>query len=101
MWDSLPTDVYIELTDSRFANRTHGTRGTYAKGPTPGSKGCRGPLCRKAERDEGHSKYSRRQARLGKVARPGLKDDEARARDQLLADITAWHKQLRFKQEAV
>lgn len=90
MWASLPDDVREELLDPRFENRTHGTRGTYAKAADKG-KGCRGPLCRKAERDQGANKYARRQARQGKVARTGLKDDKVRERDDLLALIADWH----------
>src|SRR4051794_27918208 len=92
MWDEIPDDVRAELADEKFSTRTHGKRGTYAKGSVPGEKGCRGPLCRKAERDEAEAKYARRRARDGKQARSGLKDDEARARDELLVRIQAWHE---------
>lgn len=91
MWAELPEDVIAELNDPRFENRTHGIRGTYAKA-ADGGKGCRGPLCRKAERDEGADKYARRRARDGKTARSGLKDEEARARDELLDQIILWHR---------
>lgn len=94
MWAELPDDVIAELNDPRFENRTHGVRGTYAKA-ADGGKGCRGPLCRKAERDEGADKYARRRAKTGKTARTGLKDEEARARDELLDRIILWHKNQR------
>lgn len=94
MLDELPEDVLEELNDPRFLNRTHGTRGTYAKA-SDGGKGCRGPLCRKSERDEGHAKYARKRARDGKDARVGLLDEEARARDELLTRIIAWHRGVR------
>lgn len=91
MWDELPDDVREELADPRFSDRTHGIRGTYAKA-ADGGKGCRGPLCRKAERDEGAEKYARQRARQGKTARPGLKDEEVRARDEELSRIILWHR---------
>lgn len=91
MWADLPDDVLAELNDERFENRTHGVRGTYARA-ADGGKGCRGPLCRKAERDSGEAKYARRRAKDGKSARSGLKDEEARARDELLDRITLWHR---------
>lgn len=46
MWDELPEDIKVELSDEKFADRKHHSRATYADG-------CRGPLCRKAERDRG------------------------------------------------
>lgn len=93
MWDSLPDDVREELNDPRFEGRVHGIRGTYAKCYRDGGKGCRGPLCRKAERDAGHEKYTRRQAARGATRAPriGLRDDEVRARDEELAKIQLWH----------
>lgn len=92
MWDELPDDVKEELNDPRFSGRTHGKRGTYAKA-SDGGKGCRGPLCRKAERDEAQIKYAARRARAGhRPARVGLKDDDVRARDEQLAKIQLWHE---------
>lgn len=95
MWDDLPDDVKLELLDPRFASRTHGKRGTYAKA-NDGKKGCRGPLCRKSERDDAEAKYIRRQANRGKKVIPGTKNEEARARDELLVRIQAWHEGERF-----
>lgn len=94
MWDSLPDDVRAELEDPRFSGRTHGIRGTYAKCYKDGGKGCRGPLCRKAERDAGHERYAARQARRGAVrpARIGLRDEDVRARDEELSRIQLWHE---------
>lgn len=91
MWDELPDDVKQELEDPRFEGRTHGIRGTYAYAKD-GGKGCRGPLCRKSERDRGHERYDRKRRKAGfKPARVGLQDDEVRARDELLAEIQLWH----------
>jgi hypothetical protein len=95
MWDELPDDVRTELEDSRFASRTHGTRGTYAKA-SDGGKGCRGPLCKKAERDDAEKKYAQRQANRGKKVVPGSKNEDARARDELLTKIQNWHSGQRY-----
>lgn len=39
-----PDDVAEEVTNERFLNSTHGRAGTY-------TAGCRGPLCRMAQRE--------------------------------------------------
>lgn len=43
-------EILFELTDERFFNRTHGSRKTY-------DDHCRGPLCRKSERDRSRRRY--------------------------------------------
>lgn len=90
MWDELPDDVRTELLDPRFTSRTHGNRGTYARA-SDGGKGCRGPLCKKAERDDAEAKYKRRRQAQGKPYAVGEKNPEARARDELLTRIQLWH----------
>lgn len=45
-------EVLFELTDERYATRTHGSRKTY-------DDECRGPLCRKSERDRSRKRYQR------------------------------------------
>lgn len=87
--DNLPEDVIAELEDERFNTRTHGKRATAGVG-------CNGPLCRKAERDAAHEKYSRKRQRAGKPpARVGLRDEKARERDELLEGIQLWHERVR------
>lgn len=90
MWAELPDDVREELEDPRFTSRTHGTRGTYARA-SDGGKGCRGPLCKKAERDDAQKKYAARRAARGMKAEEGKKDEKARARDEELSKIQLWH----------
>lgn len=46
MLDNLPDDVRQELLDPDYWGRKHYSRSTYADG-------CRGPFCRKSERDRG------------------------------------------------
>lgn len=58
---ALPKDVLDELTDEKFLHLKHNSRKTYYKG-------CRGPLCRKAERDK--------QRRYYKPTNPYNKRDE-------------------------
>lgn len=91
MWDEIEknenADVLFELLDKAYDGRTHATRATYAKG-------CRGPLCRKAERDRGRERHAARQAEKGKdVTR--LPATEAQARDEFLNQVIAWHRLLR------
>jgi hypothetical protein len=91
MWDEIEkienADILFELIDKVFDGRTHATRATYAKG-------CRGPLCRKAERDRGRERHAARQAKKGmEVTR--LPATEAQARDELLDQIIVWHRLVR------
>lgn len=84
MWADLPLDVFRELIDPRYENRTHGKKAT-------GSVGCRGPLCRKAERDD---KMEQRRAyeRAHGIERKHYKrSPEKIALDVELNRIMAWH----------
>lgn len=53
MWADLPADIFAELKDAVYGTRQHYSRATYALG-------CRGPLCRKAERDRGRRRNEQR-----------------------------------------
>lgn len=53
---ALSCEIIEEL--NTIIGRRHGSRSTY-------SIGCRGPLCRKAERDRGRGKYRIRQTAAG------------------------------------
>lgn len=91
MWSEIEepenADIFFELHDSSYLGRTHATRSTYAKG-------CRGPLCRKSERDRGRERHAARQAEKGKeVTR--LPATEAQARDEFLDRVIAWHRLVR------
>lgn len=91
MWSELEevenADILFELHDPEYQGRSHATRSTYAKG-------CRGPLCRKSERDRGRERHASRQAEKGKkVTR--LPATEAQARDEFLNQVIAWHKMVR------
>ena len=82
MWADLPEDVRDELNDPRYAGRTHYKKATYAKG-------CRGPLCRKLERDEGRAETERAAIEAGREYRPRW--TPAQERDAELDTIIAWH----------
>lgn len=75
MWDELDAEVRNELSDPTHANRTHYRKATYAAG-------CRGPLCRKAERDEGRLRTKRKAEAAGREYRP-----EARSQSEILMDM--------------
>ncbi|ANA85972.1 hypothetical protein BH766_gp02 [Gordonia phage Demosthenes] len=62
-------EVNDELADERFCTLRHGSPGTY-------HKGCRGPLCRKANRERVHK---------------GRGSDSARAMDPYLESRTMEH----------
>lgn len=95
MWDSLPADVLAELTDPLYINMSHHKKATYGKG-------CRGPLCKKAERDEARAANKALAEVSGRVYKPRW--TTAQARDPELAAIARWHQRqrdLRFKRECV
>lgn len=77
-------DLFSELKDLRFITRTHGCRATYALG-------CRGPMCRKSERDNTRERWGKRQAAKGKKVKP-VDPGPARARDEFIEKVINWHK---------
>lgn len=82
MWAELPKDVLAELLDPDYTGRSHHKKATYAKG-------CRGPLCRKAERDEAREDTRLAALAAGReyVQRPTAAQD----RDLELQAIAEWH----------
>lgn len=75
-------DVVDELNDPRYGNRQHGSRATAALR-------CRGPLCRKAERDRSRKRNEARALRSGRDFAEGTREYD---RDDLLDAIIRWHK---------
>lgn len=77
-------DVKAELSDPHFASRRHGSRATYALG-------CRGPLCKKKERDRARIRNETRAkaAKREYAASVNRKYD----RDDLLDALFIWHVQ--------
>lgn len=60
--------ILFELTDERFSTRTHHRRKLY-------DDGCKGPLCRKAERDRSRQRYRRGNPGGNRNRRRSLLDD--------------------------
>lgn len=81
--EDLPEDVLEELTDPKFASRQHYSRATYALG-------CRGPLCKKGERDRGRFRNQQDAKKNGRTYRPGIKN-RVYDREELLSKIIIWH----------
>jgi hypothetical protein len=84
VWHELPMDVMRELIDPKYEGVCHGKR-------TTSNAGCRGPLCRKAERD---NKREQRQAydRAHGIERKEYKRSPERIKlDEELNRIMAWH----------
>lgn len=79
----LPDDVRAELEDERFGSRQHYARATYALG-------CRGPLCRLAEKHRGRTRNEKKAKSEGREYIP-LLDARKEQRDAELAPIVAWH----------
>jgi hypothetical protein len=76
-------DIYDELTAEVFITRQHYSRATYAKG-------CRGPLCRMAERDRGRKRSEKKAQDKGREYNPNEEIRKA-DRDALLWFIIEWH----------
>lgn len=97
MWDKLPDDVRAELTDPEFAHRQHHSRSTSRDG-------CRGPLCKKAEREYKAKRDAARAAKEGRVVTP-LPPEKRRPgdtnRDELLNQIFAWHMLERSRPKSI
>lgn len=76
-------DIFFELNDSDYLTRQHYSRATYALG-------CRGPMCRKAEKDRGRRRNEIRATRQGRKYIP---KEEIRKtdRDALMDFIIHWH----------
>lgn len=70
MWDELADDVKAELSDEQYSGRSHYSRATYAKG-------CRGPLCRLAEKERGRRRNAARAEAAERRYRPNeiVRDD--------------------------
>lgn len=80
-------DIRAELDNPEFANRTHATRSTYAGG-------CRGPLCRKSERDRARQRHEQKQKAKGVKVKPAAPRPE-RERDYFLRRVIYWHRHMR------
>lgn len=76
-------DIVEELRDPKFISRQHYSRATYAEG-------CRGPLCRKSEKDRGRKRNRIAAMRAGREYTPAV-NEEANARDALLDFVIHWH----------
>lgn len=74
MWDDLADDVRDELSDEAYSGRSHYSRATYAKG-------CRGPLCRLAEKERGRRRNAARAEAAMRRYRPNdiVRDDSRTA----------------------
>ena len=81
--NELAPDVAAELADPHFLTRTHGKKATY-------QAGCRGPLCRKAERERKRASYRRNK---GKVLEYPPRHE--RARDWYLEKVQREHEAIR------
>ena len=68
--------VTAELCDDRYSGQSHYDKNTYANG-------CRGPLCRKAERDAAAKRY----AALNPDRKPRPRKPEDIARDAYLNQV--------------
>lgn len=79
---TLADAIITELSNSRLANRTHGLRTTY-------DSGCRGPLCRKANRDR------------MRVVKKGIPQKRFHGTEEMLEKLIAEHKAQRQLQIAI
>lgn len=76
-----------ETLDPEYVTRTHGLIGTYMHG-------CRGPLCRKANRDYRREQYAKRSGGTNRINSPRSE----RANDDLLTLLQVQHMTQRSQQ---
>lgn len=79
--EQLYREVQAELEDTDYKSRRHGVKATY-------SAGCRGPLCRKGNRDAVREKYRAAQEEAGVEVSP-MKPRDERIEDPYLVK---WQK---------
>lgn len=84
MWAELPMDVFRELIDPKYETMTHGKRHAA-------NSGCRGPLCRKAERDDKREQREAHDRAHGIERKRYKRSPEKIALDAELNRIMAWH----------
>lgn len=89
MLGDLGAQVMDELMDDEFDTFTHGIKSTY-------TNGCRGPLCRKAERDTCAKRYRERMGRLGRPVREYAPRETAYP-EEWLQSVIDWHRAERKK----
>lgn len=77
-------DVLRELTDPRFIGRKHFTRRVY-------HEGCRGPLCRKYQREAQRAARERQAIAKGKNFTPERNLPRMDDRDDFLNAVVEWH----------
>jgi|SRR6188768_3636146 len=82
----LASAVMDEILDPEFDTFTHGNKGTSYRG-------CKGPLCRKAERDSCAARYRKRVGRDVKEYAPR----ESAYPEEWLQEIIDWHRAERKK----
>lgn len=87
--EELKAEVRAEL-EGEFAHRLHYSKGTYADG-------CRGPLCRKAERDATKDRQEARERVTGLPYRPLVDTPQNCLRDDFLNNIIWQHRNERGK----
>jgi hypothetical protein len=86
MSDNIAQEVMDEILDPEFDEMTHGNKHSY-------SAGCRGPLCRKAERDACARRYRARADREVKDYAPRRKAYP----EEWLQEMIDWHRAERVK----
>lgn len=87
--DQLKQEVTEELSGP-LGHRLHYSKGTYADG-------CRGPMCRKRERDATKERQEAKRRTSGLPYRPQKDDEETCLRDDFLNDIIWRHRNERGK----
>jgi hypothetical protein len=76
--------------NGEFSHRIHYSKGTYASG-------CRGPMCRKAERDKTKERQEAKYRKSGLPYRPQVDDHETCIREDALNLIIFYHRYSRDK----
>lgn len=90
VWLNLPEDLYREVIDPRYMTRTHGNVSTS-------NRGCKGPLCRRAARENREALRRKQAESEGREYKPKPYKRKDTYTDEYLNEVLAWHYAIRAR----
>jgi hypothetical protein len=92
--NKLLEEIQIEYSVGPLAHRTHYSKATY-------QAGCRGPMCRKKERDATKERQEQRERKSGLPYRPQVDTPETCEREDLLFTYIQLYRQHAGKEPVI